>query len=121
MRPLLFVALCLVACKGPDPTTPTEVPAPAASSATPAPKKIRVKADGVAFLDAENAPGVLIDANAPPPPPGSAPAKHPFVTATCYGGKPQLCSKARELLLASKSWEEFVGSLRAAGFELEAH
>lgn len=118
MRRLLFLALLIVGCKGPDPTAPTE--AATASSAAPSPKKIRVKDQGTAFLDAENTPGLLVDGNAPPPPPGSAPATHPFLSASCYGGKPALCSKARELLLSSKSWDEFVDRLRGAGFEIEA-
>lgn len=123
MRFLLGLVLIVVGCKGPEPTAPAEpLVAPSASpvaSSAPVPKKIRVKDHDFAFLDAEDTPGFLVDANAPPPPPGSAPAKHPFLTATCHGGRPELCSKARDLLVVSKSWEEFVTRLRAAGFVVE--
>ncbi len=125
VRTLTLLALVIFGCKGPEPTAPTEVATTSSSSVattpspSPTPKKIRVKDHDLAFLDAEDTPGFLIDSNAPPPPPGSAPAKHPFLTASCYGGKPELCSKARDLLLVSKSWEEFVGRLRAAGFVVE--
>lgn len=123
--PILFV-ITLLGCARTEPTTTATVPAPTATAgatsapAAPTPRKIRVKDHELAFLDAEDTPGVLIDGNAPPPPPGVAPAKHPFLTASCYGGRPDLCSTARDLLLASKSWDEFVGRLRAAGFVVEA-
>ncbi len=123
MRILTLLALVLVGCRNPEPTALAEAPSASSSAsstiASPTPKKIRVKDHDLAFLDAEDTPGFLVDSNAPPPPPGSPPAKHPFLTASCYGGKPELCSKARDLLLASKSWEDFVGRLRGAGFVVE--
>ena len=89
---------------------------PSASASTAVPKKVRVLSGDLAFLDAEDTPGQLTDGNAPPPLPGSNPAMHPFLTASCYGGRPELCSKARDLLMASKSYAEFLAKLRDAGF-----
>lgn len=91
--------------------------APAASATAP---KVRVREGELVFLEVDDGPGFLMDGNAPPPPPGSAPARHPFVAARCFGGSPALCSKARDLLLASKSYAEFLGRLRDAGFVVEA-
>jgi hypothetical protein len=73
----------------------------------------------VVVLEITEGAGILVDTNAPPPPPGSSPARHPFLGAACGGGKPATCSEARNLLLASRSYDEFLEKLRSAGFTVE--
>jgi len=60
------------------------------------------------------APGPLISMSAPPPQPGSAPAWHPFVTATFLRADNE--GDLGELLRRSASLEEYLAALAAAGF-----
>lgn len=71
------------------------------------------------FLHIVDEPGPLMDLNAPLPPPGTPRAVHPFLSGTCSGGRFDLCSNARKLLLASKSYDEFIAKLRSAGYTVE--
>lgn len=128
---LAVVALGATACSGTR--APTEGGAPTGASARPSasaassassgarsnPRAVRVSSEGKPFLDLREGAGVLVDGNAPPPPPGSTPARHPFLSGSCYGGRPALCSKAKALLDASRSFDEVIEKLRADGLTVE--
>jgi hypothetical protein len=73
---------------------------------------------GTLVLTLSSTPGVLIDGNAPPPPPGQPPARHPFLSGACSGDAPS-CSQAGELLRASSSLDDFLNRLRANGFDVQ--
>lgn len=60
-------------------------------------------------------PGAVIDATAPPPPPGTAPARSTFMSATCSGDAVG-CSEAGQHLRASHSLSEFLERLADADF-----
>jgi hypothetical protein len=67
-------------------------------------------------------PGPIVDSNAPPPPPGVAPATNPFLSGWCGAGRVMACSRVGSLLRATSSADEFVQKLRANGFEVrEVH
>ena len=70
------------------------------------------------LLEISDRPGHIIDTSAPPPPPGSTPATHPFLTAAC-GGDPMLCSRAGQILRESESLEEFLEALEDEGWRVE--
>ncbi len=117
----IAAALSLTACMGAAPNRPAPQvagglaakAAPTAQSTVAGRRFVAVR--GQAQLDITDGPGILVDTNAPPPPPGQAPAKHPFLGASC-GGDPLGCSEARGLLMSSSSTDDFVARLRAAGF-----
>jgi hypothetical protein len=126
-RTRLLPTLTLAAALGIG-CAPAATPAPLREEARPetsalarsGPRAARVLRDGAVILEITEGPGVLIDTNAPPPPPGVVAARNGLVGATCGGGKPALCSEARDLLLASSSYDEFLTKLRSAGFVVEA-
>ncbi|MBI5490931.1 MAG: hypothetical protein HY905_26600 [Deltaproteobacteria bacterium] len=91
----------------------------AQAAASPAPERHWRVFDGDnPLLEISNVPGVLMDTSAPPPPPGSTPSMHPFLSAAC-GGDPLACSRAGDLLRASSSLDEFLDSLRNNGYRVE--
>ena len=101
------------------PTTATTTATATASSPTPTtPRRWEARKDGVTALTISNQPGYLIDGNAPPPPPGQPPAKHPFLSATCVARDPLLCSHLGDLLRASHSLDDFLAKLGADGLEI---
>lgn len=63
------------------------------------------------------APGPLISLSAPPPPPGSAPAWHPFATATFLRADNE--GELGELLRGSANLSEYLDALAAAGFVIQ--
>jgi hypothetical protein len=75
----------------------------------------RVYDGDLEILEVTDQPGPLTS-TAPPPP---EPVMHPFLTASALdaGHEDQL----RELLIAAKSTDEFITSLRRAGFRVEDH
>ena len=63
-------------------------------------------------------PGPLVDAHAPPPPPGSTPATHPALSGSC-GGDPVGCSEAGTAVRAAATFDDAVAALRKLGFDVE--
>ena len=84
---------------------------------TPEERRFRVTS-GPSVLELSDTPGPLVDATAPPPPPGEAIAPHPFLSGSC-AGDPLICSQAGEILRASPSLEAFLEALRASGWQIE--
>jgi hypothetical protein len=122
---LLAVLACACARSAPPPTTTTTtssaptstVPSPNGPNVSPRTAKVR---DGdLVFLELVDEPGPLMDFNAPLPPPGTPRATHPFLSGSCGGGRIDLCSRARKLLEASKSYDDFLKKLRDAGYTVE--
>lgn len=70
------------------------------------------------LLEISDRPGPIRDTSAPPPPPGSTVAIHPFLSAAC-GGDPMLCSRAGEILRASDSLDAFLEALDDEGWRVE--
>jgi len=62
-----------------------------------------------------DAPGMLVDGNAPPPPPGQPLSPHPFLSGSCNNDV-MGCAEAGNILRDSKSTDEFISRLRKAGF-----
>ena len=60
-------------------------------------------------------PGMLIDGNAPPPPPGQPLSPHPFLSGSCNNDVLG-CADAGRILRDSKSTDEFISRLATAGF-----
>ena len=101
---------------GPRETTAT----PPTPTPPPAPRTWVVWAGELRLIEISNRPGPIVDSTAPPPPPSDAGPipPHPFLTAGC-GGDPLLCSRAGELLRASRSLDEFLAALAAEGWRVE--
>ena len=96
---------------------------PRETAVTPPPSTPRtwvVWADDLRLIEISDRPGPIVDSTAAPPLPSPAgpPPPHPFPTAGC-GGDPLLCSRAGELLRASRSLEEFLAALAAEGWRVE--
>ncbi len=112
-RAALCLALALAFAPGCAPA-PGEPAGPRPAGAGP--RSAVASKGGREILRITEGPGVLIDSNAPPPPPGTQPARHPFVGASCGGGQPALCSQARDLLNEATSYDDFLKKLKSAGF-----
>jgi hypothetical protein len=69
------------------------------------------------ILDVSDVPGPILSTAAPPP--GLVPVKHPFLSASARSAPHE--HRLRELLNASRSVEDFLAGLRAAGFEVRAN
>ncbi len=106
---MVAAATSLTACMG------AMQPPPRPIVAQPeAPRRFEI-VRGQTRLAIVDQPGALIDESAPPPPPGTQLAPHPFLSGSC-GGDPLGCSEARALLEGSRSTDEFVAKLTNAGF-----
>jgi hypothetical protein len=99
-----------------DAVAPTPGP-PGADAAAPERRWV-VYVGELRLLEISDTPGIIVDTNAPPPPPGVEPARHPFLTAAC-GGDALLCSRAGNLLRESTSLPEFLGKLQGEGWRVE--
>lgn len=108
---MMAAATSLTACMGAMQPSPRP---PAIGQQQGAPRRFEITR-GQTRLAIVDQPGVLIDDNAPPPPPGTGPSSHPFLSGSC-GGDPVGCSEARALLEASHSTDEFIAKLAGAGF-----
>jgi hypothetical protein len=121
----VLACLGLAACAAPPARSPPPADSAAPSSAlaadaTPAraasaPRRVEVLDGDVVILEAVAEPGPIIS-TAPPPPGPSRPVTHPFVSATARS--PAHESKLRDLLRASRSFDDFVARLEAAGFSV---
>ena len=63
-------------------------------------------------------PGMLVDGNAPPPPPGQPLSPHPFLSGSCNNDV-MGCVEAGNILRDSKSTDEFISRLVKAGFTVK--
>lgn len=126
------IALTLIGCSGgaPPPTTPpaptptpttvaTPSPADAAMPDTSLPpdtnteRRYRVYDGEELVLELSNQPGpIRSTAHSPGPP-----VRHPFLSASARSAVHE--AQLRKLLVASKSFDEFVAALEGAGFRLE--
>ncbi|MBN1772846.1 MAG: hypothetical protein JXB32_16365 [Deltaproteobacteria bacterium] len=106
----------------PEPAGDADGPSPADVAEAPPPGDAErhwvVYVDELRLMEISDTPGILVDGNAPPPPPGVEPGRHPFLTAAC-GGDPLLCSRAGTLLRESTTLPEFLEKLRAEGWRVE--
>ncbi|MCA9579266.1 MAG: hypothetical protein KC668_27750, partial [Myxococcales bacterium] len=71
---------------------------------------------GSAVVSLDEGSGYLIDANAPPPPPGQAPAPHVSLHGSCAGGDIPACSEAGTVVRAARTLEDVRTGLEARGF-----
>lgn len=92
---------------GPSATTPSEESSPRAAQAS----------RGSTVVTLTDTPGPLVDGNAPPPPPGSAPSRHAAVTASCSGDALG-CSEAGVAVRAATSFDDALDRLEALGFDI---
>jgi hypothetical protein len=97
-------------------------PSPAASglphgAPAGAPRQVRA-ARGATVVELSSTPGMLVDAHAPPPPPGSTPATHPALSGSC-AGDPVGCSEAGTAVRAAATFDDAVAALRKLGFDVE--
>lgn len=81
-----------------------------------APRHARA-ARGSAIVEITDTPGPLIDGNAPPPLPGTPPAAHAALTASC-GGDLAGCAEAGTIVRGATSFDAAVEGLRGIGFDV---
>lgn len=93
--------------RGPSATTPSEETSPRAAQAS----------RGGTVVTLTDTPGALVDGNAPPPPPGTAPSRHTALTASC-SGDPLGCSEAGAAVRAATSFDDALDRLEALGFDI---
>jgi hypothetical protein len=72
--------------------------------------------DDLLVLEVRDEPGILISRSAAPPPPGTPPAMHPFLTGTAY--IPEHEGTLREALERSSDFDGFVGELERLGYRV---
>ncbi len=114
MRALLVGLLCVAACGGP----PELQPEPTASGSTRVgPRSLRATR-GAAVVSLIDAPGPLIDGNAPPPPPGTPPSTHAALQGSCSGNA-LICSEAGGVVRAAATFDEAAEGLRGIGFDVQ--
>jgi hypothetical protein len=94
-------------------------PSPSASAnpsaaSTPGPRAWDIER-GSLRMHIVDKPGMLVDGNAPPPPPGQPLSPHPFLSGSCNNDV-MGCSEAGNVLRDSKSTDEFISRLAKAGF-----
>jgi hypothetical protein len=121
MRVLLAtITLALSACGSRAPEATEPEPAQASTpSASPASGPRHARATrGDTTIELDDQPGLLVDGNAPPPPPGTPPATHPALSGHCIG-EPRGCSDGGGVVRAARSFDEAVAGLRGAGFDVE--
>jgi len=80
-------------------------------------RTVRVLLKGDLLLDIEDRPGILTSTSAPPPKPWDEPTLHPFLSGSAYN--PSHEGRLRTLLDQSKSFDDYVERLRAAGYQIE--
>jgi hypothetical protein len=113
----LAAPLSLTACMGAR--APMREERTAASIAAPRPAEVFVATKGATRLRVVNTPGMLVDENAAPPPPGQTPEPHAFLSGSC-GGDPLGCSEAQQLLASATSTSDFLERLRSAGYDVHS-
>ncbi len=67
-------------------------------------------------LDVTDRPGPLISKTAPPPPSGTGPRMHPFLSATAY--VPEHEQLLLQVLADSRSLAEYLAKLQAHGYRI---
>lgn len=67
-------------------------------------------------LEIEDTPGPLVSISAPPPPPGSTPAPHPFLTGTAHLALEE--HHLRQLLDQSSNTADYLKRLEADGYRV---
>jgi hypothetical protein len=72
--------------------------------------------DDQLVLVVRDEPGILISRSAAPPPPGTPPAMHPFLTGTAY--LPEHEGVLREALEGSTDFDGFVRELEGLGYRV---
>jgi hypothetical protein len=72
--------------------------------------------DDEKVLEVSDVPGPLVSVSSPPPPPGQAPATHPFLSASAYD--PFREGALRKILLQSASFDDFLKRLKDAGYRV---
>jgi hypothetical protein len=72
--------------------------------------------DDEKVLEVSDQPGALVSVSAPPPPPGQAPASHPFLSASAYD--PFREGALRRILLESSDFDDFLSRLKQAGYRV---
>jgi hypothetical protein len=72
--------------------------------------------DDQLVLVVRDEPGILISRSAAPPPPGTPPAMHPFLTGTAY--LPEHEGTLREALERSSDFDGFVAELERLGYRV---
>ncbi len=118
MRLLLMSSLVFAACGATPATEAVPVSQNAVSTEpTGEPRHARAMRAG-AVVELTDTPGLLVDGNAPPPPPGTLPAVHVVLTASC-DGDPIGCSEAGTVVRASASFDAAIAGLRDIGFTIE--
>lgn len=130
-----FVFVLLVACgpeARPEPAAASATEAPREEGAsepshteapseetpvtpTPTPPRRLIATRGHARVELEEGTGFLVDATAPPPPPGSTPGTHPTLHGSC-GGDPLGCSQAGNVVRPARTLEEVGSGLEELGF-----
>ncbi len=89
---------------------------PASGTSTPPPVPRRLVATrGRARVELEEGTGFLVDATAPPPPPGTPPGSHPTLHGSC-GGDPLSCSEAGTVVRRARTLDEARAGLEGLGF-----
>ncbi len=123
MRAYLVIASMLALGCGGAPANEGEPVSESPPSSTPSstptsttPRHARATR-GAAIVEITDTPGFLIDGNAPPPPPGTPPARHVALTANCRGDIAG-CSESGTIVRAATSFDAAVEGLRGIGFEV---
>lgn len=68
-----------------------------------------------AHVELDEGTGFLVDATAPPPPPGATPGSHPTLHGSC-GGDPLGCSEAGTVVRRARTLDEVRAGLEGLGF-----
>jgi hypothetical protein len=72
--------------------------------------------DDLRVLEVRDEPGILISRSAAPPPPGTPPAMHPFLTGTAF--IPEHEGILRDALERSGDFDGFVSELERLGYRV---
>jgi len=80
------------------------------------PPEYQVFWQGDLVLEIRDEPGPLISRPAPPPPPGTEPVMHPFLTATAF--VPEHEEKLRAALDEADTLEGYLSTLREMGYDV---
>jgi hypothetical protein len=80
------------------------------------PTTYHVFAGDLLVLEVRDEPGILISVTAAPPPPGTPPTMHPFLTAAAY--VPEHEGILGDALDRSTSFDQFIAELVALGYRV---